>query len=117
MPPAGEDQLTLSDGGGTTETTTIIPANGKLENGNGLHKQKLDNNGSAVPNDKELEIVAVEDGKLVIDEKSSGVATDFDDEDTFCGWGPFRPKWMQRFATKQMFLVIFCMTWVSGIFL
>ena len=118
---AGEDQLTLSNG--TVETMTIIPANGKLQaNGNGLHKQQEqqqptgqhNNNGSLdAPNCKELEL---ENGKLVasMDEKSNSFQTDFDDDETTCGWGPFRPKWLQRLATKQMFLVIFCITWVSS---
>ncbi|XP_001601987.2 solute carrier organic anion transporter family member 74D [Nasonia vitripennis] len=113
---AGEDTLTLSNG--TVETMTIIPANGKIQaNGNGLHKQptqQTNNNGSLVSNGKELEIVAVENDKLVssLDEKSICFQNDFDDGDTCCGWGPLRPRWLQRFATKQMFLFTFCITWV-----
>jgi hypothetical protein len=29
-----------------------------------------------------------------------------------CGLGPFRPSWIQPFASKQAFVVIFCLTWV-----
>lgn len=34
------------------------------------------------------------------------------DSDTICGLGPFAPKWLQKFASKQMFLIVFCITWV-----
>ncbi|XP_058797997.1 solute carrier organic anion transporter family member 74D [Phymastichus coffea] len=106
---AGENQLKVSNG-----TVTIIPANGKLTNGNGVHKepattQPRNNNGvSTNGNGKELDVA--ENGKLVVagDDKS-----DLDDDDeTSCGWGPIRPKWLQKFATKQMFLFTFCLTWV-----
>lgn len=33
-------------------------------------------------------------------------------EDMECGLGPCAPKWMQIFASKQAFLVTFCITWV-----
>lgn len=33
-------------------------------------------------------------------------------EDMKCGLGVFSPKWMQIFASKQAFLVTFCITWV-----
>lgn len=104
---AGEDQLTLSNGT-TPETMTIIPTNGKVTtNGNGIHKQQDNNNGT---NGKESEVIMVENGKTnVIDEKS----IDYYDDETTCGWGPFKPRWLQRLATKQMFLVIFCATWVN----
>jgi hypothetical protein len=109
---AGEDTLTVSSG--EVDTTTIISSNGKLVNGNGLHNQKHNNNSSIIPNAKELEIAAAENSKLEkINEKWSNFQTNFEDEDTSCGWGPIRPHWLQRFATKQMFLVIFCVTWVS----
>lgn len=120
---AGEDTLTLSNG--TVDTMTIIPTNGKIQvNGNGLHKQpttqqQTNNNGSLVPNGKELEIVAVDNDNLVssLDEKTICFDTDFDDGDTCCGWGPIRPRWLQRFATKQMFLFTFCITWVSIVYM
>ncbi|RZF32519.1 hypothetical protein LSTR_LSTR011298 [Laodelphax striatellus] len=35
-----------------------------------------------------------------------------DDEQLQCGLGPCSPWWMQIFASKQAFLVIFCVTWV-----
>jgi hypothetical protein len=33
----------------------------------------------------------------------------FDDgeDDYSCGFGPFRPEWIQRFATKKAFMVVF----------
>ncbi|EEB20468.1 conserved hypothetical protein [Pediculus humanus corporis] len=34
------------------------------------------------------------------------------DDDLKCGLGVFSPKWMQVFASKQAFLVTFCITWV-----
>nr|CAD7398270.1 unnamed protein product [Timema poppensis] len=33
-------------------------------------------------------------------------------EDLNCGLGPCAPKWLQIFASKQAFLVTFCITWV-----
>lgn len=35
-----------------------------------------------------------------------------DNNDTECGLGPCAPKWLQVFASKQAFLVVFCITWV-----
>lgn len=35
-----------------------------------------------------------------------------DNNDTECGLGPCAPKWLQIFASKQAFLVVFCITWV-----
>ncbi|XP_024085155.1 solute carrier organic anion transporter family member 3A1-like [Cimex lectularius] len=38
-------------------------------------------------------------------------------EDLQCGLGPCKPKWIQFFASKQAFLVTFCITWVlQGMF-
>lgn len=34
------------------------------------------------------------------------------EDDIKCGWGPCTPVWMQPFASKQMFLIVFCVTWV-----
>lgn len=34
------------------------------------------------------------------------------DSDTECGLGPCAPTWLQLFASKQMFLIVFCITWV-----
>lgn len=105
---AGEDRQILANG--TVEALTIIPA--KMANGNGLICSKHNNNGS-IPNGKQHENGAAENGKLIVpDEKSSSLHTEFDDADVSCGWGPFRPRWLQYFSTKQAFLVIFCITWV-----
>jgi len=42
---------------------------------------------------------------------------DDDDEDVQCGIGPCRSKWMQVFASKQVFLATFCFSWVlQGMF-
>lgn len=43
------------------------------------------------------------------------VATDCDfcdDSDTECGLGPCAPNWLQKFASKQVFLMVFCIAWV-----
>lgn len=37
---------------------------------------------------------------------------DVDVDDIKCGIGPCAPRWMQVFASKQAFLVTFCVTWV-----
>lgn len=34
------------------------------------------------------------------------------DSDTECGLGPFAPHWLQMFASKQAFLIVFCIAWV-----
>ena len=44
-----------------------------------------------------------EDGKNIDTSKA---------EDMQCGLGPCTPKWLQIFASKQAFLVTFCITWV-----
>lgn len=42
---------------------------------------------------------------------------DCGEENISCGLGPCTPKWMQVFASKQAFLVTFCLTWVlQGMF-
>ncbi|KAL4084592.1 hypothetical protein QTP88_027526 [Uroleucon formosanum] len=42
---------------------------------------------------------------------------DDDDRDVQCGIGPCRSKWMQVFASKQVFLATFCFSWVlQGMF-
>lgn len=44
-------------------------------------------------------------------------AADRDDRDVQCGIGPCRSKWMQMFASKQVFLATFCFSWVlQGMF-
>ncbi|CAH0562422.1 unnamed protein product [Brassicogethes aeneus] len=35
-----------------------------------------------------------------------------DDSDTECGLGPCAPHWCQMFASKQSFLIVFCIAWV-----
>ncbi|XP_012272925.1 solute carrier organic anion transporter family member 3A1 isoform X2 [Orussus abietinus] len=106
---AGEDTQML--GNGAAETLAIIPPGTKMANGDAVLCTKHNNNGS-IPNGKILEITA-ENGKLIgLDEKSGSLHTEFDEADVSCGWGPCRPHWLQYFATKQAFLVIFCVTWV-----
>ncbi|XP_015587731.1 solute carrier organic anion transporter family member 3A1 [Cephus cinctus] len=106
---AGEDTQMLANG--TVDTLTIIQPHEKMANGNEILFNKHNNNGS-IPNGKTIDI-NVENGKLIgVDEKSSSLHTEFDDADISCGWGPCRPHWMQFFATKQAFLVTFCITWV-----
>ncbi|CAK9833852.1 Solute carrier organic anion transporter family member 74D [Anthophora retusa] len=106
---AGEDTQILANG--NVEALTIIPP--KMANGNGLICGKQHNNNGSIPNGKLHEISATENGKLIMsDEKSSSLHTEFDDADVSCGWGPCRPHWLQYFATKQAFLVTFCITWV-----
>ncbi|KAK0085042.1 hypothetical protein PV325_005888 [Microctonus aethiopoides] len=110
---AGEDTQILANG--TADAVlTIIPSE-KMTNGNSdlQCKNKLNNNGS-IANNKALEFTSGENGKLITvgDEKSNSLHTEFDDTDISCGWGPCRPHWLQFFATKQAFLVTFCLTWV-----
>ena len=109
---AGEDTQILANG--TPEVLTIIPSSEKLTNGNGLLCTKHNNNGS-IPNGKVLDIVAGENGKLFVpnDEEFNSLHAEFDEADVSCGWGPCKPHWLQFFATKQAFLVTFCITWVS----
>lgn len=109
---AGEDTQILSNG--NVEALTIIPP--KMTNGNGLIcGDKQHNNNGSIPNGKlHGGIGGTENGNLIVpDERSSSLHTEFDDADVSCGWGPCRPRWLQYFATKQAFLVTFCLTWVS----
>ncbi|XP_015111203.1 solute carrier organic anion transporter family member 3A1 [Diachasma alloeum] len=109
---AGENVQILADG----TVHVIMSPTEKLSNGIGdVHCNKHNNNGTiTLPNGKVLEITAVENGKLIAngDEKSNSLQTEFDEADISCGWGPCRPNWLQLFATKQAFLVTFCLTWV-----
>lgn len=46
-----------------------------------------------------------------------GAADDENDGDVQCGIGPCRSRWMQVFASKQVFLATFCFSWVlQGMF-
>ncbi|KYN21179.1 PREDICTED: solute carrier organic anion transporter family member 4C1 [Trachymyrmex cornetzi] len=107
---AGEDTQILSNG--NVEALTIIPP--KMTNGNGLIcGDKQHNNNGLITNGKLHGIGGTENGNLIVpDERSSSLHTEFDDADVSCGWGPCRPHWLQYFATKQAFLVTFCLTWV-----
>ncbi|XP_063993445.1 solute carrier organic anion transporter family member 74D [Diachasmimorpha longicaudata] len=109
---AGENMQILADG----TVHVITSPTEKLANGIGdVHCNKHNNNGTiTLPNGKVLEITPVENGKLMAngDEKSNSLQTEFDEADISCGWGPCRPNWLQLFATKQAFLVTFCLTWV-----
>ncbi|KYM89935.1 Solute carrier organic anion transporter family member 3A1 [Atta colombica] len=107
---AGEDTQILSNG--NVEVLTIIPP--KMTNGNGLIcGDKQHNNNGLIANGKLHGISGTENGNLIVpDERSSSLHTEFDDADVSCGWGPCRPHWLQYFATKQAFLVTFCLTWV-----
>ncbi|XP_018325614.1 solute carrier organic anion transporter family member 3A1 [Agrilus planipennis] len=45
--------------------------------------------------------------------RSPSIDTDFSkDSEAECGLGPCAPHWLQMFASKQMFLIVFCITWV-----
>lgn len=35
-----------------------------------------------------------------------------EDSDMECGLGPFAPNYLQKFASKQAFLIVFCIAWV-----
>ncbi|XP_020278196.1 solute carrier organic anion transporter family member 3A1 isoform X1 [Pseudomyrmex gracilis] len=107
---AGENMQILSNG--NVEVLAIIPPN--MANGNGLTCQQQHNNNGLIPNGKlHTGIGGTENGKLIVpDERSNSIHTEFDDADVSCGWGPCRPLWLQYFATKQAFLVTFCLTWV-----
>ncbi|XP_036144680.1 solute carrier organic anion transporter family member 74D [Monomorium pharaonis] len=108
---AGEDTQILSNG---VDALTLIESS-KMTNGNGLIcGDKQHNNNGSIPNGKlHGGIGGTENGNLIVpDERSSSLHTEFDDADVSCGWGPCRPHWLQCFATKQAFLVTFCLTWV-----
>ncbi|KAJ8983526.1 hypothetical protein NQ317_012017 [Molorchus minor] len=44
--------------------------------------------------------------------RSNGNIREEVDSDTICGLGPCTPSWLQRFASKQAFLLVFCIAWV-----
>lgn len=118
---AGEDTQILANE--TVDSLTIISPNSKLLCGpgngvicNGMNNKH--NNNGLVPNGKSLNEVIVSNGKNAnavnegIERDSNVTNPDFDNEDVSCGWGPCTPKWMRCFASKQAFLVTFCITWV-----
>uniref|UniRef100_A0A0A9ZGZ8 Solute carrier organic anion transporter family member n=1 Tax=Lygus hesperus TaxID=30085 RepID=A0A0A9ZGZ8_LYGHE len=61
----------------------------------------------------------ITDGKKEVVKAQNGTRKQLDTpwegeagEDMACGLGPCKPRWMQCFASKQAFLVTFCITWV-----
>ncbi|XP_046737187.1 solute carrier organic anion transporter family member 74D [Diprion similis] len=101
----------------TVDSLTIISPSSILLSGPGsgviCNTISKHNNNGLMPNGKPIEIVS--NGKPQAGDKNSNGTTtvEFSDEDVSCGWGSlFTPKWMQCFASKQAFLVIFCITWV-----
>lgn len=106
---AGEDTVVITNG--TVDGMTIIPPD-KIDNGKNGNVICNNNNGK-LPKTKLLEMTNGKNEKLPLNDEKSSFHTEFDDDiDVSCGWGPCRPKWLQFFATKQAFLVTFCLTWV-----
>ncbi|XP_067009126.1 solute carrier organic anion transporter family member 74D [Anabrus simplex] len=124
------DGLTLSGGGGDACTSLISDAiKGSINStedrlkGNGAYYEVLEqedgtksnNNGKAPMHNGSVRVNGhpPQEGEATEDEEHD----ETNDEDLKCGLGPCAPKWLQVFASKQAFLVIFCITWVlQGMF-
>lgn len=104
-----QDQTILTD-------PLVNCVDGKINNGAVVVHNKLDGGGNGVRKengfgDEKCDTVSVNAMNRVdasVDEEHEGI----DEEDFRCGLGPCTPQWMQIFASKQAFLVTFCITWV-----
>ncbi|XP_023718722.1 solute carrier organic anion transporter family member 74D [Cryptotermes secundus] len=83
-------------------STVICNKNGKVP----MHNGSVKVNGDGILN-------KVRCSSATEEEDDDGKDTDVSKaEEMECGLGPCAPKWMQIFASKQAFLVTFCITWV-----
>lgn len=89
---------------------TVIGSNEKM-NEDGLISNKLNNN-SKILNGQNYELANGKNGTHTSPPEKAAIEFDDTDEDVLCGWGPYEPPWLQFFATKQAFLVCFCIAWV-----
>lgn len=83
-------------------STVVCNKNGKVP----MHNGSVKVNGDGILN-------KVRCSSTTEEEEDDGKDTDVSKaEEMKCGLGPCAPKWMQIFASKQAFLVTFCITWV-----
>ncbi|XP_017781677.1 PREDICTED: solute carrier organic anion transporter family member 3A1 [Nicrophorus vespilloides] len=95
----------MMNGGAGGVGTTWTSANEKSTNNNGMGEGNTRLEESHIPEDR-----------TSLTEDKSQTATsdeeDYDDSDTECGLGRCVPVSMQKFASKQSFLMVFCIAWV-----
>lgn len=86
------------------ETKFIDPMDKKISNNNGSQNGKI----------------AMEDTEIPEEEKALNQTEEYElpeDSDTECGLGRCAPKELQSWATKEIFLIVFCLSWVlQGMF-
>lgn len=81
-----------------------------------LNDKKISNNNSPTTEDR-LVALPEEQTSLTNDNETFkrecyNNSEDFTDSETECGLGPCAPNWMQTFASKETFLIVFCLSWV-----
>lgn len=95
--------------------TSIKDSNKDKWNGNGQEQTNLRNGTSKNQKNKNGKT-----GYTVAVNKNNRLSKDeieYGDDNISCGLGPCAPNWMQVLASKQAFLVVFCLTWVlQGMF-
>jgi hypothetical protein len=80
-------------------------------NNNGNGNSNSNSNGKVPMHNGSVKVNGA--GCLSKEEEYDGKDTDVSKaEEMECGLGPCAPRWMQLFASKQAFLVTFCITWV-----
>ncbi|KAK9686742.1 Organic Anion Transporter Polypeptide (OATP) family [Popillia japonica] len=90
---------------------TTPPQSEKISNNN----KSTNGNTAGVGGDVSEERTALTEQNDSVKSQCFTVATDCDfcdDSDTECGLGPCAPSWLQKFASKQIFLLVFCIAWV-----
>ncbi|XP_022914735.2 solute carrier organic anion transporter family member 74D [Onthophagus taurus] len=88
----------------------------KMRNADKNSNDKSTNGNAVTMEMTEEEQTALTDQTGSVKSQCFTVATDSDtcddSSDTECGLGPCAPSWLQKFASKQMFLTVFCLAWV-----
>ncbi|XP_044764845.1 solute carrier organic anion transporter family member 74D-like [Coccinella septempunctata] len=86
------------------ETKFLEPMETKISNNNGSQNGKIPMDDAEVP-EEEKALNQTEQDEMP------------DDSDTECGLGRCAPKELQSWATKEIFLIVFCLSWVlQGMF-
>lgn len=113
--PSAEEGSATDRSGRSGDSEDSKPSEPGHEN-NGVVCKMDEANGDV--NGKLLEL-AMRDAQITpkLPQNTVGTNDDSDEEDADngdlrCGLGVLSPKWMQVFASKQAFLVTFCITWV-----
>ncbi|XP_050313378.1 solute carrier organic anion transporter family member 74D [Anthonomus grandis grandis] len=82
-----------------------------LQNGS-KHNEAAGEKSSLTEADEHYEPNHISRNHISNDDVGAQSDTDDDESETRCGWGPCSPSWCKMFASKQVFLAVFCMAWV-----